>query len=154
LQSELEALNLYLDLEAVRFNDHFHYSIQMDDGLDVSSLKVPPLIIQPYAENAIWHGLMHKEERGHLQIELHEEEDMLCCKIKDDGVGRKKAVELKSKSASTHKSMGMQISANRIAILQKGKGVNNPQIEITDLLFADGTAAGTEVLLKIPVCYD
>ena len=154
LESELEALQLYLDLEAVRFNDHFHYSIQLDDRLEVSSLKVPPLIIQPYAENAIWHGLMHKEEKGHLQIKLYEEEDMLYCRINDDGVGRKKAVELKSKSASTHKSMGMQITANRIAMLQKGKGIKNTQIEITDLLFADGTAAGTEVLLKIPVCYD
>jgi len=153
LESELEALQLYLELESVRFNHHFDFNIHMDTSFDVSALKVPPLIIQPYAENAIWHGLMHKEEKGHLQIELYEEEDMLCCKITDDGVGRKKAIELKSKSASTHKSMGMQITANRIAMLHK-ENLSATQIKITDLILPDGTAGGTEVLLKIPVCYD
>ena len=153
LASELEALQLYLELESVRFNHHFIFTIRIGEGLDVSGLKVPPLIIQPYAENAIWHGLMHKEEKGNLQIELFEEENMLCCKITDDGVGRKKATELKTKSASTHKSMGMQITADRITMLQK---VNAPttQIKITDLILPDGTAGGTEVLLKIPACYD
>jgi sensor histidine kinase YesM len=153
LASELEALQLYLELESVRFNHHFIFTIRIGEDLDVSGLKVPPLIIQPYAENAIWHGLMHKEEKGNLQIELFEKENMLCCKITDDGVGRKKATELKTKSASTHKSMGMQITADRITMLQK---VNAPttQIKITDLILPDGTAGGTEVLLKIPVCYD
>ena len=93
---------------------------------------------------------MHKKEKGHLQIELYEEDDMLCCKIADDGVGRKKAVELKSKSASTHKSMGMQITANRIVMLQKEKQ-SAKQIKITDLILPDGTAGGIEVLIKIPV---
>ena len=153
LASELEALQLYLELESVRFNHHFIFTIRIGEDLDVSGLKVPPLIIQPYAENAIWHGLMHKEEKGNLQIELFEKENMLCCKITDDGVGRKKATELKTKSASTHKSMGMQITADRITMLQK---VNAPttQIKITDLILPDGTAGGTEVLLKIPACYD
>ena len=152
LENELEALQLYLELEAVRFDDHFEFNIIVEDELNAAGLKVPPLIIQPYAENAIWHGLMHKEEKGHLQIELYEEENMLCCKITDDGVGRKKAVELKSKSASTHKSMGMQITANRITMLQKEK--NSPTIKITDLILPDGTGGGTEVLIKIPACYD
>lgn len=153
LESELEALQLYLELEAVRFDHHFNFNIHIDADLNVSALKVPPLIIQPYAENAIWHGLMHKEEKGHLQIELYEEEDMLCCKIADDGVGRNKAIELKSKSASTHKSMGMQITANRIAMLQKEKH-SATQIKITDLILPDGTAGGTEVVLTIPLYYD
>jgi len=153
LESELEALQLYLELELIRFNHHFHFTICIGDGLDISGLKVPPLIIQPFAENAIWHGLMHKKEKGNVQIELFEEENMLCCKITDDGVGRKKAAELKSKSASTHKSMGMQITADRIEMLQK---VNAPttQIKITDLILPDGSAGGTEVLLKIPLYYD
>ena len=153
LESELEALQLYLELESVRFNHHFHFTIRLDPGMDVSALKVPPLIIQPYAENAIWHGLMHKEEKGHLQIELYEEGNMLCCKIADDGIGRKKAVEIKSKSAATHKSMGIQITANRIAMLQK-ENSDASQIKITDLVLPDGRVGGTEVLLKIPVCYD
>src|SRR4030095_4196207 len=117
LESEVESLQLYLELESLRFDHHFQFKIKVDPDLDISSIKVPPLIIQPYAENAIWHGLMHKEEKGNLAVELFEEENLLCCKITDDGIGRKKASELKSKSASTHKSMGMRITADRIAIV-------------------------------------
>nr|MBA3675393.1 histidine kinase [Chitinophagaceae bacterium] len=153
LENELDALKLYLELETVRYDHHFNFDIRIHSNMDVSALKVPPLIIQPYAENAIWHGLMHKEEVGHLQIELYEEKDMLCCKITDDGIGRKKAAELKSKSASTHKSMGMQITASRIDML-KQKEKSDTLITITDLVLPDGISGGTEVLLKIPVCYD
>jgi tetratricopeptide (TPR) repeat protein len=150
LESELESLQLYLELEAVRFDHHFEFNIKVDDDLETDIIKVPPLIIQPYAENAIWHGLMHKEEKGHLNIELYQEEDILCCKITDDGIGRKKAAELKSKSNSTHKSMGMQITASRIEILQQKKQLDT-YIKITDLILADGSAGGTEVILKIPI---
>ncbi len=150
LESELDALKLYLQLEAVRFNHQFEYQIIIDSDLDADILKVPPLIIQPYAENAIWHGLMHKEEKGHLEIELYQKNDLLYCKITDDGIGRNRAAELKSKSASPHKSMGMRITAERIAILQQKKQINTT-IQIRDLVLPDGSAGGTEVLLKIPV---
>ena len=89
LENELEALEFYLDLEALRFDHHFDYKISVTKDMDVDILKVPPLIIQPYAENAIWHGLMHKEEKGHLDIEVIQEEDILYFKITDDGIGRK-----------------------------------------------------------------
>jgi LytS/YehU family sensor histidine kinase len=153
LESELEALKLYLELEAVRFDHHFTYSIHVDENLDMSMLKVPPLIIQPYAENAIWHGLMHKEEQGKLVIDLREDGDYLICSITDDGIGRKKAAELKSKSASTHKSMGMKITADRIASM-KWRKANDNGIQITDLVLPDGTPAGTRVEIKIPIQYD
>jgi len=153
LESELESLKLYLELEAVRFDHHFDFKISVADDLETDIIKVPPLIIQPYTENAIWHGLMHKEEKGHLEIILFQQADVLCCRITDDGVGRKKAAELKSKSASTHKSMGMQITASRIEIMQQKKQFEN-FITITDLVLPDGSAAGTEVLLKIPVQYE
>jgi len=153
LESELEALQLYLELEELRFEHHFKFRIQADKDLDLSMLRVPPLIIQPYAENAIWHGLMHKEEKGNLLIHLFQEGDSLYCKITDDGIGRKKAAELKSKSANTHKSMGMRITADRIALLQQQKQIQT-SIVITDLVLPDGSAGGTEVLLKLPVAYD
>jgi len=152
LESELQALKLYLELEAVRFDNQFEYKVIIDNDLDADLLKVPPLIIQPYAENAIWHGLMHKEEKGHLEIELCQKDEVLYCKITDDGIGRKKIAELKSKSASTHKSMGMHITADRIAILQQKKQIDTT-IQIRDLVLPDGSAGGTEVLLKIPVIY-
>src|SRR5579871_314067 len=75
LESEIEALVLYLEMEALRFDNHFTYHISMSPDLDISILKVPPLIIQPYAENAIWHGLMHKEDNGRLEIELWQENE-------------------------------------------------------------------------------
>ncbi len=153
LESELESLQLYLELEAVRFEHHFEFDVILQSTVDVSAIKVPPLIIQPYAENAIWHGLMHKTEKGHLIISIFEDENLLNCKITDDGIGRNKAAELKSKSASAHKSMGMKISADRIALMHKKKELEMHVI-ITDLMLADGNPGGTEVLLKIPVQYD
>jgi len=153
LENELEALKLYLELEAVRFDHHFVYNIKIDDNLDIGAVKVPPLIIQPYAENAIWHGLMHKEEKGNLLIEILKEGDFLIFRIIDDGIGRQKAAELKSKSASTHKSMGMKITADRISNM-KQKNPNQNYIQIEDLVLADGTPAGTSVEIKILLHYD
>ena len=152
LQSEIEALQLYLELEKIRFDHQFEFSIHVDDELDPEIIRVPPLIIQPYAENAIWHGLMHKEEKGHLEIEIFNEGDLLCFKIMDDGIGRKKAAELKGNSAPGHKSMGMRITADRIAILQQQSLDSN--IVVKDLASPDGTPAGTEVLIKIPIRHD
>ncbi len=153
IESEMESLQLYLELETVRFDQHFTYTIQVDKNLDISAIKVPPLIIQPYVENGIWHGLMHKEEKGRLVVEVYQQDELLCCRITDNGIGRKKASALKSKSAATHKSLGMQLTASRIKImgLQHQKDAH---ISIADLESVDGTACGTEVVLKIPIYYD
>jgi streptogramin lyase len=153
LDSELESLGLYLNLEALRFNYHFDYKISVPKELDSSALQVPPLILQPYVENAIWHGLMHKEEKGQLEIKITEEDDHLYFKITDNGIGRKKASELASKSATKHKSMGLRITAHRIAMMQNSNGVESP-VTINDLANTDGSAAGTEVVIKMPVIYD
>ncbi|MFI5131691.1 MAG: histidine kinase [Chitinophagales bacterium] len=153
LESELESMQLYLDLEALRFDHHFDYKISVPKDLDVSALKVPPLIIQPYAENAIWHGLMHKEEKGRLDIEISQEDDWLFFKIADDGIGRKQAAAMASKSATRHKSMGLRITAERIAAIQ-GQGSGGSAVTINDLVATDGSAAGTEIIIKLPVIYD
>ena len=101
LESELESLGLYLEMEALRFNYHFDYKISVPKDLDIEVLKVPPLILQPYVENAIWHGLMHKEEKGQLDIEVSEEGDHLYFKSYRQWYRpRKKASELASKSAT------------------------------------------------------
>ena len=150
LESELDALGLYLEMEALRFNYHFTYKISVPKDLDIEVLKVPPLIIQPYVENAIWHGLMHKEEKGQLDIEISEEGDHLYFKVTDNGIGRKRASELASKSATKHKSMGLKITAHRIAMMQHSGDEVSP-VTINDLVEPDGTAAGTEVIIKMPV---
>jgi LytS/YehU family sensor histidine kinase len=153
LESELESLELYLNLEALRFNYHFDYKISVPKNLDISALQVPPLILQPYVENAIWHGLMHKEEKGQLDIEVSEEDNHLNFKITDNGIGREKAAELASKSATKHKSMGLRITAHRIAIVQNSQTLTSP-VTVNDLVNADGSAAGTEVIIKMPVLYE
>jgi ligand-binding sensor domain-containing protein len=150
LDSELESLELYLSLEALRFNHHFDYKISVAHNIDTTSLKVPPLILQPYVENAIWHGLMHKDEKGQLDIEISQENSQLYFKITDNGVGRENANLLASKSATKYKSMGLRITAHRIASLQHLQNAESA-VTINDLVNADGSAAGTEVIIKTPV---
>jgi sensor histidine kinase YesM len=112
---------------------------------------VPPLIIQPYVENAIWHGLLHKETSGHLSIRVRMASDtMLECIIEDNGIGRLKAKELKSKTATSRKSLGMQLTENRLSLLNKHAQLN-ASIEIIDLEGTAREALGTKVILKIPV---
>jgi len=153
LESELESLRLYLEMESLRFNYHFDYKVSVTEDIDVEMLKVPPLILQPYVENAIWHGLMHKEEKGQLDIEVTDENDYLYFRIADNGIGRKQASAMASKSATKHKSMGLKITADRIALIQNTNGVESP-VTINDLTDPNGDAAGTEVIIKMPVIYD
>ena len=153
LESELESLELYLDLESLRFDHRFGYKISVPKDLDADVLKVPPLIIQPFAENAIWHGLMHREDKGQLEIEISQVNDLLFFRIADNGIGRKAASELRSKSATRHKSVGLKITADRIALLHNSNE-NGSMVTINDLVHEDGTAAGTEVIIKIPVRYN
>ena len=152
LDKELDALQLYLQLESLRFDNRFEYKISVDKEVNRTALKVPPLIIQPYVENAVWHGLMHKKEQGHLDIDLYQQNEILCCKITDNGIGRKRAEELKSKSSITYKSMGMRITADRLALLHQ-KEQDNSYVSIVDLVLPDGSPGGTEVLIKLPLFY-
>ena len=147
LEDELEMLRLYLDLERLRFKNAFDYSISFYNHFDISSIFIPPLLLQPFAENAIWHGLMHKEGHGYLEITLELENNMLNCYITDNGVGRKKAEALKSKSVEKQKSMGMQITAERLALLNKD--IEQTIFNVEDLTDAEGQAAGTRVTVKI-----
>jgi len=150
LAEELEVLQLYLDMEKLRFKDAFDYAIVQDDELDIGDIYIPPLLLQPFVENAVWHGLMHKTERGLLTIELHADNDILTCIIQDNGVGRRRAGMLKSKSAQKHKSMGLQITAERLNLLT-GNGSPGHYFDIEDLYDEDGQPAGTKVILKIRI---
>ena len=153
LEREIESLQLYLELEALRFNNKFSFNIAVAPNVDITMVKVPPLLIQPFAENAIWHGLMQKNEAGHLDIKVVQEERHLILRVTDDGVGRQKAAEIKSKSATRHKSLGLKITEDRIAMLGAST-MTESSITINDLVHPDGSAAGTEVNIKIPLVYD
>jgi putative methionine-R-sulfoxide reductase with GAF domain/two-component sensor histidine kinase len=151
LTNELEALKLYIEMEALRFDKKFSYEIRVEGNLGTDTIELPPLIIQPYVENAIWHGLLHKETNGHLSIRVSMNGDsMLQCIIEDNGVGRDKAKKLKSKTATSRKSLGMQLTENRLSLLNKHAELN-ASIEIIDLKNGHEEAAGTKVILKIPV---
>ena len=152
LTEDLETLHLYLELESLRFNNEFSYKITCDPEVDADFIPVPPMLLQPFVENAIWHGLMNKEGRGHLWININQKGNTLICTIADDGIGRKKAAELKGKRGK-HKSMGMNITESRIDLMNKING-ENKAVEIRDLVDADGNSAGTEVIIKIPVNYE
>jgi tetratricopeptide (TPR) repeat protein len=150
LTEEMEILQLYLNMERLRFKNAFDYEIVVDEGIDADDIRIPPLLLQPFVENAIWHGLMHKEERGFLSIRMLADEHTLTCIIRDNGIGRKRAAQLKSKSVEKHKSMGLQITAERMALLT-GSGEPGHFFRIEDLYDIDGNAAGTEVVLTIKI---
>ena len=152
LRRELESLELYLSLEALRFDNHFLYKITIGDDVDTSTLRVPPLIIQPYAENAVWHGLMHKKEGGQLKIDVAVEDQFLLIKIVDDGIGRKQAASLAEQPNADHKSMGLDITSQRIAMTHGEMKLQS--VIINDLVGPEGEPCGTEVILKLPVTYD
>ncbi|WP_158267559.1 sensor histidine kinase [Adhaeribacter arboris] len=151
LKNELEALQLYIELEAMRFKHKVRFSILVSPEVDPQYLRLPPLLLQPFVENAIWHGLMHKTEGGLVCISVCQPaEHLLLIEISDDGVGRKKAAELKSKSANKHKSFGMQVTAERIRIINQLYNIH-AETQIQDLEDTRGDPCGTKVVLQIPV---
>ncbi|HMF73140.1 MAG TPA: histidine kinase, partial [Flavitalea sp.] len=151
LSNELEALKLYIEMEALRFDKKFTYSIVIDEEVQADTIEVPPLIIQPYVENAIWHGLLHKETEGYLLIYISRlSENMIQCVIEDNGIGRDKAKELKSKSATTRKSLGMKLTESRLSLLNKYAELT-ASVDIIDLKTEGEAAEGTKVVLKIPM---
>lgn len=148
LEDELKTLKLYLEMERLRFKYSFDYSIVFKNEIDPGCIFIPPLLLQPFAENAIWHGLMNKEGQGNLLISLNKENSCLNCIIEDNGVGRSKAAELNSKSAEKKKSMGLQITKERLAALNKETN-ENIYFEVEDLFDEKGNVAGTRIVLKI-----
>ena len=110
---------------------------------------IPPMLLQPFLENAIWHGLMQKEGEGTITIEIKKEDkEFLNISITDDGIGREKSAELKSKSA-THKSHGLKVTSQRIEMMNKLNSTG-AQVRIFDLKDQKGDATGTKVELIIP----
>lgn len=153
LDTELDMLKLYLDLEALRFKDTFHYEIIVDENLDEEEVMVPSLLVQPFAENAIWHGLLNKTGSKRLTITFTNTDDCLTCYVQDNGIGREKAAALKSEQVDIlgHESKGMDIVKERLGLLEQRTGKKSG-IMITDL-YDGAEPAGTLVEIKIPFYY-
>lgn len=148
LDKELEALRLYIEMEAMRFDGRFTYTISVDPSLQPEHLEVPPLLIQPFVENAIWHGLMHRPTPGHLWVRVQPLGEGFWIQVEDNGVGRARAGELKSKSAQTHKSQGLQLTRERLEVIRTLYGVR-ADVEIEDLHTPEGAPAGTRVNIRL-----
>jgi hypothetical protein len=150
LEKETETIRLYLELESLRFSDGFEYSIQIDDGIDPLTTFIAPMLIQPFAENAIWHGLLHKRDgAGKLTIKVERVDDLLRIHIDDNGIGRKAAEEIRRLSPRQHKPVGVNNTLERIELirLQYNKNIS---ATIIDKVSNDGIATGTTVILQIP----
>lgn len=146
LAKELELLELYVRLEHMRFQDKFDYAIRVDETVKVSDFQIPPMLLQPYIENAIWHGLRYKEEKGMLNISISKiEDEILQIVIEDNGIGRERSMELKTKNQLRQKSKGMGNIKKRISILND-MYKDKVDVMISDLL-EDGQ--GTKVILTL-----
>lgn len=151
LKTEIDALTLYLELEALRFENKFEYSITISPEVNVNNIQIPSMLIQPYVENAIWHGLMHKKGNGKIEISFDIQQNKLSCVIEDDGIGRKKSIEInKAAALNLHKSMGMNITKERLEIINHIHKTNL-DFAIMDILDAQSEIAGTRVTLNIPL---
>ena len=146
LSKELELLQLYVKLEHSRFPEKFDFKINVEKGLDVDSFEIPPMLLQPYVENAIWHGLRYKEEKGFLHIDFDQvNPETVQIIITDNGIGRKKSAALKTKNQKKQKSKGMGNIKKRIAILNE-MYKNKVDVTISDL---DTKGTGTKVVLQL-----
>lgn len=146
LYKEQEILALYLKLEHYRFRDKFDYEINIDESISVESVEVPPMLIQPYIENAVWHGLRYKESKGRLSLNISAGHSFLLVEILDDGIGRKRSAELKTANQRKHNSTGLKNIQERLQIINKVYKTHY-RVEIEDL----APEGGTRVRIYLPI---
>ncbi len=150
LNEEIETIKLYLELEHARFSDDFNYQIDLSNVQHIEKIKVPPMLIQPYIENAIKHGLLHKNGQKELRIFFIEENDYLVVKIDDNGIGRKRSTELNQNRNKQHQSFASEANSKRLEVLNYGK-INKVSVEIEDKMDNYNMPTGTLVTLHIPI---
>ncbi|MBN2524285.1 MAG: tetratricopeptide repeat protein [Bacteroidales bacterium] len=147
LEEEIETLTNYLDLQKIRLQEKLEYSIRADDGLLEEEISVPPMLSQPFIENAIEHGILKKEsEEGAIDIHFIDKQDQIIIKIIDNGIGREKAGRVGEKK---HRSRATEITQSRIALLSKAYKIK-PAFETIDLYDKNNKPEGTKVLISLP----
>ena len=135
----------------MRFENKFTWNIQIAEDIDADFFEIPAMLLQPYIENAILHGLTPKNSKGNLLLRIHLKGETLVCTIEDDGIGRVKAAEIRQLSKrKDHKSLGMKITHDRLELINRLHG-SRLSLTITDLYHDDKTPAGTRVDIFIPV---
>ena len=146
LVKEQEIISLYLKLEHYRFRDKFDYNITIEDDINLEAVEIPPMLVQPYIENAVWHGLRYKETRGHLTLHIGKNNSGLKVVITDDGIGRKRSSQLKTENQKRQNSTGLKNIQERLNIINKVYKVNY-NIEVNDL---NENGSGTSVIIHLP----
>ena len=150
LAEELETVELYLNIENIRFSEHIDYSISIEDGIDPEHVKIPSLVLQPFLENAIWHGLSAKEGDKKLWLNITRKDDIhMLISIIDNGVGRAVSEKIKENRVLKRKSVGIDNTKERLANFAKDYQYGF-DVEIIDLYDDEGNAKGTKVVLEIP----
>jgi LytS/YehU family sensor histidine kinase len=148
LEDEVETLQLYMEQERLRFNEIFDFKIKVDDSIDQEFTYVPPMLVQPFVENAILHGLAPKGEQGDITVSFRMTESLIEVVVLDNGIGRNAALKRKEQRDNKRKSLGMQVTQERLDIFREESGME-VAMQIVDLL--DGEKAlGTKVILRIP----
>ena len=153
LKDELEALQLYIEIEHLRLEGKFDYIIDIDKSIHVRQAQIPPMILQPYVENAIWHGLMHKTSKGLLLVQVKDLGNQIQCIIEDNGVGRERAKEIGKSRIGKKGSVGMEITGNRIEIINRIYGIDT-QVHVIDLKDGENIPSGTRVVINIPLIHE
>lgn len=152
LEQELTALKIYIDLEKMRFESGFESDIEVSPNLHTAAIFIPPMILQPFVENAIWHGLLHKETSGKLVVAASQTDGNLMVTIQDNGIGRAAAAELKSKSSLKSKSYGLAITRQRIVNFNAAQNAeSDDSVYVEDLVDDAGNPFGTRVTLKLAI---
>lgn len=150
LDDELDMLEIYMEIESMRFSTPFEFEITVCEELEEKEYQIPPMILQPYVENAIWHGIFHKQEgTGKITLSFSLENDRIKCIIEDNGVGRKKAKEMNSKKKD-HRSVGMLITQERLQHLQADSDIDI-RTKISDIVNEHGLVCGTRVEVCLPL---
>ena len=150
LAEELETVELYMNIENIRFSNEIQFNINVEEGIDTHVIKIPSLILQPFLENALWHGLSSKEGDKSIQLDVSKSKNgFIQIAISDNGVGREAAEKLKERKVLKRKSVGIDITKERLQNFSKDYQ-NSFDVEIVDLFDDAGKAAGTKVLLHIP----
>ena len=147
LAQEVKTLKHFLVLEQLRFRDKLSYEIQVAPTINQNLIMVPALVLQPYVENAIWHGLKPKAAGGHILIKVSKIGNVLSYCIEDNGIGRVKSKKIQAASVLKDKSMGKQITKAHLKAMIRIKGT---QVAIQDLVDKDGQACGTKTTIRFP----
>jgi sensor histidine kinase YesM len=149
LEQDLHALELYMQLEMLRFNNSFTYQIHVDPQIDPENTLIPPMLLQPFAENAILHGL-HNKKNGNINIQIRKVNDMICCVVEDNGNGSIAEPPAVPAEGKQHKSLGKKIINERLSIINRLKKVK-ATVNIFQLKDAENRPGGIRVELSLPV---